>query len=83
MLIVLLFISRSKVNEIVVLLEISVEASVGEVELIVKDRSRLFVLLPELVPVSLSESVDVILFVVDEGSEQLSKNNMLTKERNM
>ena len=50
----LLSISRSKVNEIVVLLEIPVEASVGVVELIAKDRS-----------ISLEEEV---LFVVFEGS---------------
>ena len=68
MLIVLLFISRSKVNEIVVVLEIPVEASVGVVELIEKERST---------------SLEVVLFVVLEGSEQLSKKNMLTKERNM
>ena len=61
----LLSISRSKVNEIVVLLEIPVEASVGEVELIAKDRSIL-----------LEEEV---LFVLFEGFEQLSKKNMLTK----
>jgi hypothetical protein len=66
---VLLSISRSKVNEIVVLLEIPVEASVGEVELIAKDRSIL-----------LEEEV---LFVVFEGFEQLSKKNMLTTKRNM
>ena len=65
----LLSISRSKVNEIVVLLEILVEASVGEVELIAKDRS-----------ISLEEEV---LFVVFEGFEQLSKKNMLTTKRNM
>ena len=64
----LLFISRSKVNEIVVVLEIPVEASVGVVELIEKERST---------------SLEVVLFVVLEGSEQLSKKNMLTKRRNM
>ena len=64
----LLSISRSKVNEIVVVLEIPVEASVGVVELIVKERSI---------------SLEVVLFVVLEGSEQLSKKNMLTKKRNM
>jgi hypothetical protein len=64
---VLLSISRSNVNEIVVLLEIPVEASVGVVELIEKDRS-----------ISLEEEV---LFVLFEGFEQLSKKNMLTKNR--
>ena len=63
----LLFISRSKVNEIVVVLEIPVEASVGVVELIEKERST---------------SLEVVLVVL-EGSEQLSKKNMLTKRRNM
>ena len=63
----LLFISRSKVNEIVVVLEIPVEASVGVVELIEKERST---------------SLDVVLVVL-EGSEQLIKKNMLTKRRNM
>ena len=67
MLIVLLFISRSKVNEIVVVLEIPVEASVGVVELIEKERST---------------SLDVVLVVL-EGSEQLSTKNMRTKKRNM
>ena len=66
MLIVLVSISRSKVNEIVELLEIPVDASVGEVELITKDRSR---------------SSEEVLFVVFEGFEQLSKKNMLTKNR--
>jgi len=64
---VLLFISRSKVNEIVVVLEIPVEASVGVVELIEKERST---------------SLEVVLVVL-EGSEQLSKKNMLIKKRNM
>ena len=50
----LLSISRSKVNEIVVLLEIPVEASVGVVELIEKDRS-----------ISLEEEV---LFVLRENN---------------
>ena len=68
MLIVLLFISRSKVNEIVVVLEIPVEASLGVVELIEKERST---------------SLEVVLFVVLEGSEQLSKKKTLTKRRNM
>ena len=63
----LLFISRSKVNEIVVVLEIPVEASVGVVELIEKERST---------------SLEVVLVVL-EGSEQLSMKNMLTKRRNM
>ena len=67
MLIVLLFISRSKVNEIVVVLEIPVEASVGVVELIEKERST---------------SLEVVLVVL-EGSEQLSMKNMLTKRSNM
>ena len=61
----LLSISRSKVNEIVVVLEIPVEASVGVVELIVKERST---------------SLEVVLVVL-EGSEQLSKKNMLTNNR--
>ena len=63
----LLFISRSKVNDIVVVLEIPVEASVGVVELIEKERST---------------SLEVVLVVL-EGSEQLSMKNMLTKRRNM
>ena len=63
----MLFISRSKVNEIVVVLEIPVEASVGVVELIEKERST---------------SLEVVLVVL-EGSEQLSMKNMLTKRRNM
>ena len=55
----LLFISRSKANEIVVVLEIPVEASVGVVELIEKERST---------------SLEVVLVVL-EGSEQLIKKN--------
>ena len=55
------------------LLEVPLEASAGVVELIEKDRSRLFVLLSAIVE----------LFVVDDPLrfEQLSKKNMLTKNR--
>ena len=81
MLIVLVSISRSKVNEIVVLLEIPVEASVGEVELTVKDRSILLVVVLSVLVVVLSVLAVETAVGDSEGLEQLSKKNMLTNNR--
>ena len=67
-------ISLLNVTEMFVLLDEPREASVGEVELTVKDRSIMFVLVL---------SVLATIFVVEDpfGLEQLCKKNILNKNR--